>query len=109
MVYDNNKHMKKLDERFELHDAQFETLSEAIDTKVDKLHALLNQNMEEQQKFFEISFKRNKNYLDISSQFHVHTNEVGEILKKYKNEFNNALISQDNKLKHVHTYKEQLA
>ena len=57
--------------------------------KVHKLHTQFEGNKAEQAKFFEISAKRNENYMDLSNQFHKHELEITELLNKFKTATNN--------------------
>ena len=45
-------------------------MSQVYDVRINKLKSKLDENYEEQQKFFDISAQRNKNYLDLSAAFH---------------------------------------
>lgn len=84
-------------------------MSDKLDVKLIKLEHDLETNKEEQQKFFDISFKRNENYIKLGGQFHEHRMSTAELFKHQRNEINDQLVKHDAKLKKMHFYKEQLA
>lgn len=106
LIHDNNKLVKKLENNMGLFDNNIEHLASIMDTKIAKLQAQLDENVSEQQKFFEISSVRNKNYLDLSAQFHKAQCETSDILKEYKKEMNEKMVGQDAKLKKIHQYRD---
>lgn len=83
-------------------------LGEMMEIKINKLQAELDMNKDEQQKFFEIGKKRNDNYMNLNNSFYTHQTFQTEQLTKFKNEVNNSLVAQDQKLKQIHQYKRQI-
>lgn len=65
-------------------------------------------NKAEQQQFFQISQKRNENYMDIRDSFHKSVQQTNEALANYKQEINSTVMQQDAKLIQVSHYKRQL-
>lgn len=46
--------------------------------------------------------------MNLSKQFHEHRLEIGELIKRHKNDINKWMIGHDQKLKQVAEYKNQL-
>ena len=55
-------------------------------------------NKEEQQKFFNISFERNSEYLDLGAKFHNHLTDTARVLADFQTEINLKVRNQEAKL-----------
>ena len=107
-VTDNNKHIKRMDQKYDLVQNQIDFIHGQLQVKLDKLDAELEENKKEQKKFFTISAKRNELYLQLQEQMHKHEHETAEKLGKFRKEVNDKLIAQDARLKVTSQYKDAL-
>ena len=99
------KFLKSLKQDLGNTDIAMTNMQEALDIKCTQIKAELDETKKELQKHFEISQKRNENYLDLNVQFQKATDETTAILTKFKKETNNSLVAQDLKLKIITQYK----
>ena len=94
-VFDNSKFIKQCKSDLAATDMALSNMGEQLDMKYAKVQEALEDNKREMTKQFDVSHKRNENYLDLNEQFHKATHDTTKILTKFKTETQQTLVEQD--------------
>ena len=71
-----NKHTNKIDAKYDVTCSQITAIEDTIDYKMSKIENVQSLQNKEQQAFFDISQKRNENYMKLSDDFAHYRHEL---------------------------------